>query len=364
MTQTRLGPLAGVRVVEFAALGPGPFAAMLLADLGADVVRIDRAGTVSDQVLSRGKRSIALDLKRADEVDIALELADRAELVVEGFRPGVMERLGLGPDTLIGRNPALVYGRMTGWGQSGPLAHTAGHDLNYLALTGALHAIGQADTPPPPPLNLIADFGGGALYLVMGLLAALTHARATGEGQVVDAAMTDGAISLAGLFQGLLREGRWQDRRMANYLDGAAPWYRCYRCLDGKFVAVGAIEPQFWQELRSRLGLVDPIFDGQNDRASWPEMSARMEALFAARPRDEWCALTEGSDACLSPVLSFAEAPSHPHNLARGAFLLADGGHDAAPAPRLSRTPAQVSSPPPATNADRASILAGWLGWG
>jgi alpha-methylacyl-CoA racemase len=337
---------------------------MLLADLGADVVRIDRPGTVSDQVLSRGKRSIALDLKRPDDIALAMDLADRAELLVEGYRPGVMERLGLGPDILIGRNPALVYGRMTGWGQTGPLSHTAGHDINYLALTGVLHAIGPADAPPPPPLNLVADFGGGSLYLVMGLLAALTRARATGEGQIVDAAMTDGAISLAGLFQGLLREGRWQDQRMANYLDGAAPWYRCYRCQDGKFVAVGAIEPQFWQTLREKLELTQPIFDAQNEVALWPEMAARMEALFAQRPRDEWCALTEGTDACLSPVLSFAEAPAHPHNVARGAFLQVDGGHDAAPVPRLSRTPARISGPPPATDADRNGILEEWLGCG
>ena len=362
MTGIRHGPLAGVRVLEFAALGPGPFAAMLLADLGADVVRIDRPGTVADQVLSRGKRSIALDLKQPGDIALAMDLAGRAELLIEGYRPGVMERLGLGPDILIGRNPALVYGRMTGWGQTGPLAHAAGHDINYLALTGALHAIGAADAPPPPPLNLVADFGGGSLYLVMGLLAALTHARATGEGQIVDAAMTDGAISLAGLFQGLLREGRWRDQRMANYLDGAAPWYRCYRCRDGKYVAVGAIEPQFWQTLREKLGLTDAIFDAQNDIALWPEMAARMEALFAQRPRDEWFALTEGSDACLSPVLSFAEAPAHPHNVARGAFLQVDGGHDAAPAPRLSRTPAQVYAPPPATDADRTGILEAWLG--
>ena len=362
MNSNLQGPLAGVKLLEFAGLGPGPFAAMLLADLGADVVRIDRPGSIPDQVLSRGKRSIALDLKQPADIAMALALAERCELVLEGYRPGVMERLGLGPDVLLARNPALVFGRMTGWGQSGPLAQTAGHDITYLALTGALHAVGPADLPPPPPLNLVADFGGGALYLVMGMLAALTHARATGQGQIVDAAMTDGAISLTGLFHGLLREGRWQDRRGANFLDGAAPWYRCYTCRDGKFVAVGAIEPQFWQTLRDRIGLHDPLFDRQNDRDLWPMMTERMVALFATRTRDEWSALTEGSDACLAPVLSLLEAPHHPHNKARGSFVTLDGGHDAAPAPKLSVTPAGIDSPPPATNGDRDEILQDWLG--
>ncbi len=335
---------------------------MLLADLGADVVRIDRPGSVADQVLSRGKRSIALDLKQPADVALAVALVDRAELLIESFRPGVMERLGLGPAVLTKRNPALVYGRMTGWGQSGPLAQTAGHDLTYLALTGALHAMGPADRPPPPPLNLVADFGGGALYLVMGMLAALTHARATGQGQTVDAAMTDGAISLSGLFHGLLREDRWQDRRGVNYLDGTAPWYRCYACLDGKFVAVAAIEPQFWQILRDRIGLSDPMFARQNDRKLWPAMTQYMAALFATRTRDDWCALTEGSDSCLTPVLSLSEAPLHPHNIARSAFLPCAGGYDAAPAPKLSLTPARVAGPPPMTGADRTSVLQSWLG--
>jgi len=249
---------------------------------------------------------------------------------------------------------------MTGWGQTGPLARAAGHDINYLAISGALHAIGPADAPPPPPLNLIADFGGGSLYLVVGLLAALTHARATGEGQIVDAAMVDGAASLTGLFHALLRDGRWRDQRGANFLDGAAPFYRCYRCADGKFLTIGALEPQFWALLRDRLGLADPLFDDQWDRAAWPQMADRIAALIAERSRDEWAALLEGSDACAAPVLSLTEAPHHPHNRARGTFLSAEGGWEVAPAPRFSATP--TAPPAPGAESDRAQILADWLG--
>jgi len=358
---SRGGPLAGVKVVEFAGLGPAPFAAMLLADLGADVVRIDRPGAPHERLLARGKRSIALDLKHPADHATALELAAAAELLIEGFRPGIMEKLGLGPDVLLARNPRLVYGRMTGWGQTGPLAQAVGHDITYLALSGALHAIGPADAPPPPPLNLVADFGGGSLYLIMGLLAALTYARATGEGQVVDAAMVEGAASLTTLFHALLRDGLWRDVRGANLLDGGAPFYRCYRCADGKFLALGAFEPEFWVLLRERLGLEGPLFDDHWDRTRWPAMAEHMAAIIAGRTRDQWCALLEGSDACAAPVLSFTEAPHHPHNRARGTFVPADGGWDVAPAPRFSATPTEPPAPPPAIDGDRARILADWL---
>ncbi|MFN5778488.1 MAG: CaiB/BaiF CoA transferase family protein, partial [Novosphingobium sp.] len=266
------GPLKGLRVVEFSGIGPAPFAGMLLADMGADVVRIDRPNAPMEYVLARGKRSIALNMKQAADRDMAIDLIERAEILIEGFRPGVMERLGLGPEPMLAINPKLVYGRMTGWGQFGPLAQAAGHDLNYIAISGALHAIGSAEGPPLPPLNLVGDFGGGSLFLAMGLLAALSHARATGQGQVVDAAMSDGASSLMGLFYGLKARGEWNDARSTNFLDGAAPYYRCYRCADGAWVSIAAIEPQFWAELRERLELIDPLFDRRDDAASWPEI--------------------------------------------------------------------------------------------
>lgn len=353
------GPLAGVRVLEFGGIGPGPFAAMLLGDMGADVVRIDRPNAPHETMLARGKRSIALDMKAPEDKMLAAMLAQQADILIEGFRPGVMERLGFGPEDVLRTNPKLVYGRMTGWGQHGPLAQAAGHDLNYIALSGALHAIGPKDGPPTPPLNLVGDFGGGSLYLVMGLLAAMTYARASGEGQIVDAAMTDGAISLMGLFYGLKGEGRWADTRQSNFLDGAAPFYRCYQCSDNKWVSIAAIEPQFWAELRQRLSLSDPVFDAQHEKSRWPEISAMLEAIFLSRSRDEWCALLEGSDVCFAPVLSMTEAPLHPHNRSRGSFT-----HDlqANVAPRFSVTGGQSSAPPPQTDADRASILKDWLG--
>lgn len=359
MTGPRTGPLAGVKVVEFSGLGPAPFAAMLLAEQGADVIRIDRPGAATETALARGKHSIAIDLKV--DVALAIALVERAEIVIEGYRPGVMERLGLGPDVLLPRNPALVFGRMTGWGQSGPLAQTAGHDLTYLALSGALHAIGPADRPPPPPLNLIGDFGGGSLYLVMGMLSALVYARATGIGQVVDAAMVEGAASLSGLFHDLLRDGRWRDERGANFLDGAAPYYRCYRCADGGWLALAAIEPEFWAVARDRMGLAGEAFDGRDDPARWPAIADAIAAVVARRPRDEWAALLEGSDACAAPVLSLAEAPRHRHNIARGSFVDVAGGSVPAPAPRFSATPSQIGGTPPETGANRAAILNDWL---
>lgn len=352
------GPLKGLRVIEFSGIGPAPFAAMLLADMGADVIRIDRPNAPIEYVLARGKRSIALDMKQAADREMAIELIGEAEILIEGFRPGVMERLGLGPEPMLATNSKLVYGRMTGWGQYGPLAQAAGHDLNYIAISGALHAIGLAEGPPLPPLNLVGDFGGGSLYLVMGLLAALSHARATGQGQVVDAAMSDGASSLMGLFYGLKARGEWNDARSANFLDGAAPYYRCHRCADGGWVSIAAIEPQFWAQLRERVGLIDPLFDRRDDTASWPEMSQALENIFATRTRDQWCDLLEGSDACFAPVLSLSEAPLHPHNQARGTFT---SDAQAAPAPRFSVTPARNGDDPPLTDADREAIIRDWL---
>jgi alpha-methylacyl-CoA racemase len=355
------GPLTGVRVLEFSGLGPGPFAGMLLAELGADVVKIDRPGDGGRNFsLDRSKRSIALDLKAPGDVARARGLAMKADILIEGFRPGVMERLGLGPETLLAQHPRLVYGRMTGWGREGPLAQAAGHDLNYAGLSGALWAMGRKDEPPSPPLNLVADFGGGSLYLVMGVLAALVHARETGEGQVVDAAMVDGVASLTGMFYGLRARGLWTDAREDNFLDGGAPWYRCYACADGGFVALAALEPQFWDAFLQRAGLDDPIFLRREDRATWSPMRAKLETFFSARDRDDWVAHFEDVDACVSPVLSLAEAPLHPHNRARGVFQAHDAGVEPVAAPRFSATPGAIKGPPPAPDQDRAEILADW----
>lgn len=357
------GPLSGLKVVEFAGIGPGPFCGMLLSDLGADVVRIDRKGGgrggSRHDVTSRGRRSVALDLKKPEAVEAALTLIAGADALIEGYRPGVMERLGLGPDKALGRNPRLVYGRMTGWGQTGPLAHAAGHDINYLALSGALHAIGTRHKPVPP-LNLVADFGGGALYLAFGLLAGVLSARQTGRGQVVDAAMTDGVASLMAMTWGFRSAGLWGEERAANMLDGGAPFYDTYRCADGGWLAVGPIEPQFYALLREKAGLSEPVFDAQMDRAAWPQQKARLAEVFATRSRDDWCALLEGTDACVAPVLSLAEAPGHPHNAARGTYLELDGVTQPAPAPRFSETPGGIQGPPPAIGADTDAVLADW----
>jgi alpha-methylacyl-CoA racemase len=336
------GPLAGLRVVELAGIGPGPFCAMVLADLGADVIRIARPGARVDptDVTTRSRRSVELDLRSGEGTRSALALIDRADLLIEGFRPQVMERLGLGPSVCLARNPRLVYGRMTGWGQDGPLASAAGHDINYIALTGALHAIGRADTPPVPPLNLVGDFGGGGMLLAVGLLAALHEARQSGKGQVVDAAMTDGASLLSAFMYGLKAQGRWSNQRGENLLDGGAHFYDTYECADGRYVAIGAIEPQFYAELRERCGIADPLFDEQMDALRWPLLKVRLADVFRTRTRDEWCALLEGSDACFAPVLDWDEAPRHPHNVARETFLSIDGVVQPAPAPRFSRTPA------------------------
>lgn len=346
----RSGPLCGIRVLEFAGIGPGPFAAMLLGDMGAEVVRIDRPGTpppAAGEIVNRSRSArVQIDLKSADGRGQALRMAAHADALIEGFRPGVMERLGLGPDAMLGANPRLVYGRMTGWGQSGPLAHAAGHDINYISLSGALGAMGQADRPPPPPLNLVGDYGGGSLYLVVGVLAGVLEARRSGQGQVVDAAMVDGAASLMAQFHALSALGQWTDSRCDNLLDGGAPFYGTYACNDGKFISVGPIEPQFYALLREKLGLADRMFDGQDDKAAWPQMRAKLAQVFAMRSRDEWAALFEGTDACVAPVLSLSEAPRHPHMAARESFSRHEGILQPAPAPRFSRTPSAIQGSP------------------
>ena len=353
------GPLGGLRVVEFAGIGPGPFAAMLLADMGADVIRIVRPGGTDDDVdiVHRSRRSVALDLKSAAGREGALALLGAADALIEGFRPGVMERLGLGPEEVRACNRRLVYGRMTGWGQTGPLAHVAGHDINYIALAGALGSIGPAGAPPVPPLNLVGDYGGGALYLVVGLLAALREAERSGEGQVVDCAMVEGAASLLSLFWTLHAQGGWSGPRGANFLDGGAHYYGTYACADGRYIAVGAIEPQFYATLLRLLGIDDPDFVAQNDRDRWPVLQEKLRRLFRQRSRDQWCALLEGTEACVAPVLALTEAPDHPHLAARGAFIELDGARQPAPAPRFSRTPSVARR---TTRIELADALAGW----
>jgi alpha-methylacyl-CoA racemase len=360
------GPLAGVRVIEFEAIGPGPFAGMLLADLGADVLLVDRPAA-SDlglkrerwmDVMMRGRRSVTLDLKAPGAAEGALALIERADALLEGFRPGVMERLGLGPEACLARNPKLVYGRMTGWGQDGPLAARAGHDINYIALAGVLHAIGRKGEAPVPPLNLVGDFGGGGMLLGFGIACALLHAHKTGQGQVVDAAMVEGAALLAAMFSGFLAAGTWSEERGANILDSGAPWYDTYETKDGKFVAIGAIEAKFFAELVARLGL--PGLPAQNDRAGWPQMRKAFADAFRSRTRDEWVEVFEGSDACFAPVLSFSEARRHPHNVARQGYVSAAGVEQPAPAPRFSATPAGVPREPPERGAGGRQALADW----
>lgn len=356
------GPLKGMRVVEFAGLGPAPFCGMLLSDLGADVIRIDRRDAkqaAPHHVTHRGRRSVALNLKDPRATALCLDLMARAEIVFEGFRPGVMERLGLGPEIALQRNPKLVYGRMTGWGQDGPLAQAAGHDINYIALTGALHAIGTKERPIPP-LNLIGDFGGGSLYLTLGLLSAVLHARATGQGQVVDAAMVDGAASLMSYFYGFRAEGVHTAERGANRLDGGAHFYDVYQCSDGKWIALGSIEPQFYALLREKAGLMDPAFDAQLDRTQWPVLKLKLAQVIASKTRAEWCALMENTDVCFAPVLEIDEAPLHPHNIEREAFVEIEGVVQPAPAPRFSLTPGAVQGPPPGIGAHNVSGLRDW----
>ena len=356
------GPLNGVKVLEFAGIGPGPFAGMMLSDMGADVLRIERKGAndpAPERFDARGRRTIALDLKQPRAVDLCLKLCENAEVVFEGNRPGVMERLGLGPDAMLGRNPRLVYGRMTGWGQHGPYATAAGHDINYLSLTGALHAIGTEEKPVPP-LNLAADYGGGAMFLIAVLLAGLVLARATCKGQVVDAAMTDGAAYLMSLFYGMHAAGTWKDRRAANLLDGGAPFYDTYRCADGKWISIGSIEPQFYALLLEKTGSAGRLAQSQMDRNSWPEMQQVLREIFATRTRTQWCDLLEHTDVCFAPVLSLAEAPGHPHNAARETFVEVGGVVQPAPAPRFSATPSAIQWPPAPIGRDAANTLADW----
>jgi len=356
------GPLSGLKIVEFAGIGPGPFCGMLLSDLGADVVRVDRKGGrggAPSDVTSRGRRSIALDLKSPDAIEAVLKLLENADGLIEGFRPGVMERLGLGPDVVLKRNPKLVYGRMTGWGQFGPYAKAAGHDMNYIAITGALHAIGTEDKPVPP-LNLVGDFGGGALLLAWGMLAALWEARSSGQGQVVDAAMTDGSALLMAAIYSLKAMGFWTDQRESNFLDGGAHFYDTYQCADGKWLAVGPIEPHFYRILLEGCGVADPDPRRQWHPKSWPAMKERLRAALRTKTRDQWCALFEGSDACVTPVLGLEEAPAHPHNQARRTFVECAGLLQPAPAPRFSRTPAEIQGPPGRQAEASSDWLAGW----
>jgi alpha-methylacyl-CoA racemase len=352
------GPLAGLRVLELAGLGPAPYACMLLADMGAEVLRVDRPGGASYEVIDRGRRSVSIDLKKPGAAELVLRLADRADVLVEGFRPGVAERLGVGPDVCLERNPRLVYARMTGWGQQGPLAPRVGHDINYAALTGALAAIGEPGRKPVPPLNLVADFGGGSMFLVTGVLAALVERATSGRGQVVDAAMVDGVTSLLSMTYGFRAAGSWRDERGSNLLDGGAPFYDTYRCADGGYVAVGALEPQFWAVVVATLGLQD--LPEQYDAARWPELRARLTEAFAARTRDEWAEVFADLDACVSPVLALGEAAGHPHVRARGTVVEVDGVPQPAPAPRFSRTPSAVTTGKRRPGQDTRDALQDW----
>jgi alpha-methylacyl-CoA racemase len=355
------GPLAGTRIVEIAGIGPAPFGVMLLADLGAEVVRVDRASAVGRSgdpmgALGRNRRSIGVDLKSDAGRDVVLELVARSDVLVEGFRPGVAERLGIGPEACHAVNPRLVYGRMTGWGQEGPLAPRAGHDIDYAAIAGALHVVGRPGEPPPPPANLLADFGGGGAYLAIGVLAALLERERSGEGQVVDTAMVDGAASLTTFLHGLMAMGAWSTERGTNLLDGAAPYYDTYRCADGRFLALGALEPQFFARLCEGLE-IDPEQFPQFDRQGWPEQKRQVAEIIARRTRDEWAGRFADTDACVAPVLALDEAPEHPHNVARGTFVDVDGVPQPGPAPRFSRTPGQVRCPAPAAGQHTDEVL-------
>ncbi len=357
---SRSGPLAGVTIVEFQGLGPGPFCAMMLADLGAEVIRIDRPGpasSVSGDVLGRGRRSIAVDLKKPGAADLILKILAKADGLIEGFRPGVMERLGLGPDVCLKANPKLIYGRMTGWGQDGPLGPMPGHDINYLALSGMLWPLGPADRPPVPPLNLAADFGGGGMMLALGMVAALYSAKSTGRGQVVDAAMVDGAAVLGTMIFGMINAGTWKVKREGNMLDGGAPFYGVYDTADGKYVAIGSLEPQFYAALLKGLNLTDPRFLKQWDKAMWPDLRQAIAETFRSKTRAEWSALLEASDVCFAPVLDPAEAATHPHNVVRGTFAATPQGPMPKPAPRFSATPTDLAPASAGPGAETEAIL-------
>ena len=362
-----MGPLEGVKVIEIAGIGPGPFAAMLLADMGADVVRVDRTqGVVGDfsrpnkDVLNRGRRSVAIDLKHADGVETVLRMCEGADALIEGFRPGVAERLGIGPDACLARNPKLVYGRMTGWGQEGPYSQAAGHDINYIALAGALAHFGRADEKPTPPINIVGDFGGGGMFLAFGVVCGVLEATRSGQGQVVDAAMVDGSAVLMTMMWGLRALGVWDDERGVNALDTGAPYYDTYETADGKFVSIGALEPQFYAELIERLGLAGEDLPQQQDRAGWPVLRDRFTEVFKSKTRDEWCAVLEHSDACFAPVLTMAEAGDHPQLQARSTIVAPDGTPQPAPAPRFSRTPGSIRRPAAWPGQHTDETLADW----
>lgn len=359
-----MGPLQGIKIVEIASIGPGPFCAMMLSDLGAEVIRVDRksaagSGTKFD-ILSRGRRSLAVDLKNSHGVETVLKLVEQADALIEGFRPGVAERLGFGPDVCLERNARLVYGRMTGWGQDGPLAHAAGHDINYISLTGALHAIGRAGEPPVPPLNLVGDFGGGGMMLALGVTSALLEAQKSGKGQVVDAAMTDGSAALMAIIYGLKGMGIWTSDKGTNLLDGGAHFYDTYECADGKWISIGSIEPQFYALLLEKCEITDEQFQNQMDRDGWPELKEKIATVLKSKSRDEWCEIMEGTDICFAPVLDLDEAPQHPHNKARGTFIEIDGVTQPAPAPRFSRTKNATPGPPPIAGEHTEDILTDW----
>ncbi len=363
------GPLTGLKVIELAGIGPAPMAAMMLSDMGAEVIRVDRL-TASGlgipmpkkfNFLGRGRKSIAVDLKNPDGIETLLDLIDKADIVIEGFRPGVMERLGMGPDVCLERNPKLVFGRVTGWGQEGPLSKSAGHDLNYIALSGALHAIGRSnDEPPTPPLNLVGDFGGGTMFIVVGILAALHEVKNSGKGQVVDAGMVDGALSLMTSIYGMNAGGAQSDERASNILDSGAHFYNTYETRDGKYVSIGSIETKFYAMLLEKLGLDPDSLPPQMERESWPAMKEKFKEIFLTKTRDEWCALMENTDICFAPVLSLAEAPDYAHNKERGSFVDVEGVMHPAPAPRFSATPSSIKSPTPPTGVHTDEVLADW----
>jgi alpha-methylacyl-CoA racemase len=362
------GPLHGVKVIEVAGIGPGPFCAMMLSDMGAEVLRIDRAQNVrgadptkpSLDLLNRGRRNVAVDLKQRQGVELVLRLIEKSDALIEGFRPGVMERLGIGPDACLAINPRLVYGRMTGWGQEGPMAQAAGHDINYIALAGALDPIGRRGEAPVPPLNLVGDFGGGGMLLAFGIACALVEAKTSGKGQVVDAAMVDGAAVLMNIFHGMRQAGFWSEERGTNLLDTGAHFYDVYETKDGKYVSIGSIEPQFYAELLQKTGLESETLPHQMDRTKWAELKERLRAIFKTKTRDAWCEIMEGSDVCFAPVLSLSEAPEHPHIKARSTFVSVAGALQAAPAPRFSRTPGEISRPPAHAGQHTDEALADW----
>ena len=359
-----MGPLTGIRVVEMAGIGPGPFTAMMLSDLGAEVIRVDRLSHKGTghraNVLNRGRKSIAVDLKNPRGVETTLRLIEQADVVLEGFRPGVMERLGLGPEECLSANPRLIFGRMTGWGQTGPLSQAAGHDINYISIAGALGAMGYADRPPAPPLNLVGDFGGGAMYLLTGILAALVERATSGQGQIIDAAMTDGTASLLSPFFGLMAMNMWTTDRFSNRLDGGAFYYGSYECSDGKYISIGSLEPQFYALLLEKAEITDPEFQEQLDEAAWPAKREKLNQLFKTRTRQQWCDIMEGTDVCFAPVLDLKEAPTHPHNIDRKTFVELDGVVQPAPAPRFSRTQGEIQGPAAMAGEHTREVLSAW----